>query len=269
MRLSQNLNTSPKIVLSDFNTRYHIVDNIKYQERFKIRASEVDFQQKATLPAICDLLQEVAGNHAQKLNFDITDLQEEKLTWVLHRLFIKIERYPDWRETITIETWPSSGDGLRAYRDFLIKDTEDKIIGRCLSYWLMMNIESRRPTRIPKEILEMAPINIDHVLTVNKANFAEIQNPDNKISYEVRKTDLDLNQHVNNVRYVEWALSCLPEKSNIRELDIQFLAESVAGDTDIAAIKEKSDSEDKIYLHKITRDSDQEVLARAQSKLQG
>lgn len=243
------------------------MDHIDYQERFKIRASEVNFQQKATLPAICDLLQEVAGNHAQQLNFDITDLQEEKLTWVLHRLVINMKRYPDWRETITIETWPSSGDGLRAYRDFLIKDTEGKIIGKCLSYWLMMNIESRRPTRIPNKILQMAPKDIAHVLPVNKADFAEIRNPDNQISYEVRKTDLDLNQHVNNVRYIEWALSCLPEKSHVRELDVQFLAESVAGDTDIAAIKEKSDCEDKIYLHKITRDSDQKVLVRAKSKL--
>ncbi|HKK46619.1 MAG TPA: acyl-ACP thioesterase domain-containing protein, partial [Balneolaceae bacterium] len=115
-----------------------------YQENFKIRASEIDSNQKATLPAICNLLQEIAGNHAQKLHFDITDLQENKLTWVLHRLVVKMDRFPDWRETITVKTWPSSGDGLRAYRDFQILDAEENVIGKSLSYWLMMNIESRR-----------------------------------------------------------------------------------------------------------------------------
>lgn len=238
------------------------MSEIKFQEVFKIRATEIDSNQKATLPAICNLLQEVAGNHAQQLEFDITDLQEDKLTWVLHRLCVKIDRYPDWRENITIQTWPSSGDGLRAYRDFLILDSNNNAIGKSLSYWLMMNIESRRPTRIPKEILQMAPKNIEHVLPVTQGNFKDFENPDNTASFEVRKTDLDLNQHVNNVRYVEWALSSLPENSKPHELDIKFLAESVLGDTDIAESQQNANGG---FHHQITRASDQKILAKAYS----
>lgn len=89
---------------------------LMYEEEFKIRASEVDSSRQASLPAICNLLQEVAGNHAHRLEFDITDLRKRKLTWVLHRLKIVMDRFPDWRETITIRTWPSGGDGLRAHR---------------------------------------------------------------------------------------------------------------------------------------------------------
>lgn len=241
-------------------------DTIRYDEEFKIRASEVDFNQRATLPAICDLLQEVAGNHAQQLNFDITDLQKDKLTWVLHRLCVDMDCFPKWRETITIETWPSSGDGLRAYRDFLIKDTEGNTIGKCLSYWLMMNIESRRPTRIPEKILQMAPKNTEHVLPVEKAHFLDIETPDFKNIFNVRKTDLDLNRHVNNVHYIEWALSCLPEDFTASEIDIQFLAESVTGDTVIATAKEVTGESGRSYIHEITRASDQKILAKARSR---
>lgn len=238
------------------------MSDIKFQEDFKIRATEIDLDQKATLPAICNLLQEVAGNHAQQLQFDITDLQEDKLTWVLHRLCVKMDRYPEWRETITIQTWPSSGDGLRAYRDFLILDSDRNTIGKSLSYWLMMNIKSRRPTRIPEKILEMAPKNIEHVLPITNGNFADIKNPDATQSFEVRKTDLDLNKHVNNVRYIEWALSCLPENSEVREIDIKFMAESVWGDTDIAEIQSNNDGS---FYHQIRRVSDDKILAKALS----
>jgi len=243
------------------------VSDIKYQESFKIRASEVNFNQKATLPAICDLLQEVAGNHAQQLHFDITDLQQDKLTWVLHRLCVNMDRFPDWRETITIQTWPSSGDGLRAYRDFIIKDADGNTIGKCLSYWLMMNIENRRPTRIPDKILKMAPQDVKHVLPVDKADFPAIEDPDATQSFNVRKTDLDLNRHVNNVHYIEWALSCLPDDSNVSEIDIQFLAESVAGDTAVAAAEKVANRSGITYIHEITRASDQKVLAKARSKM--
>ncbi len=242
------------------------MSDITFQETFKIRASEIDFNQRATLPAICNLLQEVAGNHARELEFDITDLQKDKLTWVLHRLHVQMDRFPEWRETITIKTWPSSGDGLRAYRDFLIMDENGNIIGKSLSYWLIMNIKSRRPARIPKKILEMAPENANHVLPVTDATFPEIDQPDYLEEFEVRKTDLDLNRHVNNVHFIEWALASLPDDATVNEIDIQFTAESVWGDTDIVEVKEQSaNSNKKSFNYQIRRASDDKVLAKASS----
>lgn len=239
------------------------MSKITYQEEFKIRASEVGFDQKATLPAICNLLQEIAGNHARQLQFDITDLQKDELTWVLHRLWVKMDRFPDWRETITIETWPSSGDGIRAYRDFLISDSDGNIIGKSLSYWLMMNIESRRPTRIPDEIMQMAPQNSEHVLPITDMDVFDIPNSDHSQSFEVRKTDLDLNRHVNNVRYIEWMLACLPDELTTNEIDIKFLAESVLGDTIVADVQENSDDS---FYHQVKRKDDQKVLTKALSR---
>ncbi|MGD8747389.1 MAG: thioesterase [Balneolaceae bacterium] len=234
-----------------------------YRENFKIRASEIDFNQQATLPAICNLLQEIAGNHARKLHFDITDLQKEKLTWVLHRLCVDMTRFPDWRETIIIKTWPSSGDGLRAYRDFVITDTNGSIIGKSLSYWLIMDVKSRRPVRIPKEILEMAPASSRHVLPVQDANLSAIENADPSQEFHVRKTDLDLNKHVNNVRYIEWALSDLNDNSKAAFIDIKFMAESVLGDT-LTTLCEKNDAG---HCHQIRRKSDQKTMALARTQV--
>ncbi len=237
---------------------------LTFEEQFKIRASEVDANQKATLPAICNLLQEIAGNHARQLQFDITDLQENKLTWVLHRLQVQMDRFPDWRETITIRTWPSGGDGLRAHRDFLILDQKENTIGCALSYWLILSIESRRPIRIPKEILDSVPKNSEHVLPVTDGSFEEISQPDASRSFNVRKTDLDLNKHVNNVRYIEWALACLPEEHKAHEIDIKFLGESVLDDTDIAEMQRYSNTANKSgFTHQIKRTSDQKILATA------
>lgn len=244
------------------------MSEITFQETFKIRASEIDFNQQATLPAVCNLLQEVAGNHARELEFDITDLQKDELTWVLHRLHVQMDRFPDWRETITIKTWPSSGDGLRAYRDFLIMSENEDVIGRSLSYWLIMNIQSRRPARIPKDILEMAPDDTKHVLPIANNRFSDLDQVDYSQEFEVRKTDLDLNRHVNNVRFIEWALSCLPDDTAVSEIDIQFMAESIMGDTDVAEAKEQSaDQNSKAFDHQIRRASDDKILAKAISRL--
>ncbi|NGP86836.1 acyl-[acyl-carrier-protein] thioesterase [Fodinibius halophilus] len=212
-----------------------------YEESFKIRASEVDNNHQATLPAICDLLQEIAGNHARKLSFDITDLQQDKRTWVLHRLQIQINRFPEWRESIRIKTWPSGGDGLRAHRDFLLLDDNENIIGRALSYWLILDLKSRLPVRIPKKILELVPRDSEHLLSPTEAEFETFEEVESNHTYNIRKTDLDLNNHLNNVKYIEWMCACLPKETRINNLDVIFKAEAMLGDTVEALYQLKKD----------------------------
>ena len=90
------------------------MENTFHTEQFTIRANEVDTTGTLSLPAICNFFQEVAGNNAKDLNFDITDMHEQNLTWVLHRMDIHVSGEAKWRETITVETWPAAGDAVRA-----------------------------------------------------------------------------------------------------------------------------------------------------------
>ncbi len=211
--------------------------NTFYTEQFTVRANEVDTSGNITLKSICDFFQEVAGNNAKELNFDITDLLEQDLTWVLHRMDIKMIRYPEWRETITIETWPAAGDALRAYRNYRILDEEGKEIGCCLSYWMMINIKTRRPMRMPKEVLDTRLAKRDHVLNVKSNRLPEIKEAKGKITFTVRRSDLDMNQHVNNATYIDWMMECfsLEEAQKVTRFDIMYMHEGLEGDRIIAA----------------------------------
>jgi len=231
-----------------------------FQQDFTIRSSEVTPDGKASLHSICNLLQEVAGNHAGALNLDITQLMEKNLTWVLQRLNIKINRYPTRGETITIKTWPSSGDKLRAYRDFLILDDDTNEIGCCLSYWLMLNTQNRRPVRMPEEVLNMAPRDISHVIGIKKNRLSSFENPDYIKKFKARRSDLDLNNHVNNVRYIEWALEVLPAEVNVYEMDIEFRAECREGDKIISELKSVEGSR---YLHQLKNRKEKKAVAVA------
>lgn len=236
-------------------------DLITHEEHFTIRSSEVSHKGKAKLQSICDLLQETAGNHALKLNFDISRLRENQLTWMLHRLHVQIDRFPEWRDRIKIRTWPSSGDTLRAYRDFIIEDSDGKKLGRCLSYWLMINTKTKKPVRMPDEVLQMAPANTGHVLDIKNSRIDVNQPMQDSKLFRVRRSDLDINQHVNNVKYIEWALEALPANHGISEIDIEFLSECTEGEE---VSSEYATAEiDKRYMHQIIRMSDKKIAARA------
>ena len=236
-----------------------------YRESFTIRSSEVHPSGRAKLQSICDLMQETAGNHALKLDFDISQLLEDNLTWILHRLHIQMDQYPGWRDTVTIKTWPSSGDTIRAYRDFELLDRDSNRIGRALSYWLMLNTETRRPVRMPRQILDMAPRDISHVLNLRKERIPALTDPEVSRTFEVRRSDLDLNQHVNNVKYVEWILETIPDYNDVQELDIEFHAECRYGDTVISDLAKGAEPD--TYRHRIRRSSDGNTVALAQSRL--
>ena len=51
----------------------------------------------------------------------------------------KMERYHN------LGNLPAAGDSLRAYRNYRIVDTNNQEIGHCLSYWMAMNLNTRRP----------------------------------------------------------------------------------------------------------------------------
>lgn len=217
--------------------------NTFHTEKFTIRANEVDVNGNTTLKAICTFFQEVAGNNAKALNFDITDLHEDDRTWVLHRMDIKIDTFPKWRETITIETWPAAGDALRAYRNYRILDEHGIELGCCLSYWMMLNLKTRRPIRMTKEILNTRLSNREHVLKVKSNRISPITDPKNKIIYNVRRSDLDMNLHVNNATYIDWMLESLStqESASIQSFDIVYMNESLEGDK-ITSTKEMGEN---------------------------
>ncbi len=235
----------------------------KHSQTFTVRASEVGAVEKITLPALCALFQEVAGNHAEMLHFGIPDLHKKKLTWVLHRMDIQVERYPQWQEEITIETWPAAGDKLRAYRNYRVLDEEGNQIAVCLSYWMMINIETRKPARMPKEVLELRLADAPQVLPVKKDRLSPFEDAEIAKKFMVRSSDLDINEHVNNTRLIAWVMETFESEKAylVKNLDILFLKEAKLGDL---ITSEQKNDERQTFRHQL-KNRDGEVIALATS----
>jgi fatty acyl-ACP thioesterase B len=85
----------------------------------------------------------------------------------------------------------------------------------------------------------------------------------------VRYSDLDINQHVNNVTFVEWVIESTPSTilnaAVLTELEINFLAEAFHNDQIIATCAPEG-LDNTIYHHSLTRQRDGRELARARTK---
>lgn len=204
-----------------------------WTEATTVRAHEVTPRGTASIPALCMYLQEAAGHHADALGVSIQSLQEEGKAWVLAHLQVQIEQAPRWEDDVTIETWPSGLDGLRATREFVLRNG-DAAIAKATSAWLVFDVESRRPARPSRRVRAIELPDRAPALNHDWDDLPAPERTDHKRSFEVRYHDLDVNRHANNLRVLEWALETLPadhlETHRCTEVALQFRAETTLGD---------------------------------------
>lgn len=205
----------------------------RFQLKTSIKSYETDAHGKISLPNIFYYFQEAANLHATSLNWGMEYLESINKFWVLSRLCLKVKSYPEFKDEITIETWSRGAEGFFAYRDYRIW-----VAGKCCidaaSSWMILDRNTHRPTRIDQLERQIPGIGESY-----------IPFPENKIASfdlnhqifekQIQYSDIDINHHVNNGKYIEIITDALTEKlmsgSVISELDIQYLYETRLGDT--------------------------------------
>ena len=237
-----------------------------WSQTFHVRAYEVGPGDVASPLALVDYLQEAAGEHARALGIDRFETGTEGAAWVLSRLAMEVRRLPVWREEITIETWPSGRDGLRATRDGLLRAASGEVLVRARTVWFVFDLARRRPIRLPPAVLAIDPPDRPATLTLGPEPRApeapSLQAPE-AARFAVRRADLDRNGHANNARFAEWALEAAARPlADLCALDLAFKGEALAGD---AIASEASSEASGAVRHAIFRTPDRRLLATATS----
>jgi len=201
-----------------------------WTEVFTVRVFETDANGTLAVRSFCDYLQEAAGNHVRKLGVSVDQLLATGRTWVLSRLRARIERLPRNGEQVTVRAWPSGFDRLFALRDFVVSDAHGQRIASAISAWLVLDTRSKRPVRVQTVFAVPSPADTPRALA---ESFEKLDGPGSPFlerEITVRWSDLDVNRHVNNSRYAEWAMEGAVDNpagtGTLARLDIDFLAET-------------------------------------------
>ncbi|WP_369403701.1 acyl-ACP thioesterase domain-containing protein [Geofilum rubicundum] len=79
-----------------------------YENQFELRYFEMNKFGAASPTTILTLLEETAADHCYSINHSLYDLEKQNVGWVLLSGVIEMDRYPVYKEKITIRTWLSS-----------------------------------------------------------------------------------------------------------------------------------------------------------------
>ena len=201
-----------------------------WTEDYKIASYFVNLRGRAGLYSVLNFIQDVGWMHARQMKVSL----EPHQGWVFTRQSLSMNAWPKWNETIAIKTWlrkPTSE--IFFFRDYEIFNGDTKI-GECTSTFTVMDMNTRK----------MAMPDLKKLAAVFREDYNHSELPE-KIQwqsdvteiaqFEVRNSDLDMNNHVNNTRYAQWILDAIPLEilkgdAQLLKYEINFLAETKSGD---------------------------------------
>jgi acyl-ACP thioesterase len=205
-----------------------------YENTIKISAFDVDAFNRLRLNKIFDYFQDTASNDAERLGFGYKDFIPKGLFWVLSWVKIELLDYPKFMDELKIRTWGKKQHKLYSMRDFLLLNSKDEIIVRGTSAWLLLDSKSLRPKILTHLYPDLQLLDSKNALHDLPQKINSVDELEFVYSKKIGYSDIDLNNHANNAKYIELLFDCFDfnfhKAHSVRTLTVSFNTETKFGD---------------------------------------
>jgi medium-chain acyl-[acyl-carrier-protein] hydrolase len=201
-----------------------------WTEEYPANSVVMTARKRLGLVGALGFLQDIAWIHAAHLGFGYEEMLAGGTLWALTRQRLEMAEWPKWGERVEVRTWSRAPSGLQAYREFELR-VPGRAIGRCSTTWLVLDEKTRRPRAL--NFKSAGAHHTSDLLDFEAAKLPPREGLEKLAVFEVRRSDLDLNGHVNNTRYAQWVLDAAREtvaEDQLRVYEVNFLAETFPGD---------------------------------------
>ena len=222
---------------------YWIMDKIGRYE-FLAEPFHCDFSGRLFMGHLGNHMLNAADFHSSARGFGMKYLMTINRSWVLSRLAIEMDEMPQQYTKFNVETWVESAMRYFTSRNFAVIGQEPtangqkpKIYGYGRSIWAMIDTESRQPTDIFS--IDNGAINNwivnDKECPIDKGGRVKMSDNAQLVrTIDTFYNDVDINGHINSVKYIEHVLDLWPldwyRHHQIRRFEIAYVAEAHAGD---------------------------------------
>lgn len=233
---------------------------------FQVGFRDVGKSNKLTNRGLIGFLEDIAGMHSNIAGYGLNSIKSTCLTWILLNWKIRVIKRPIYGDEITVKTWARKTEKFFTFRDYEVFDSSNNIIAKASSKWLLLNANTLAIEKITNEIMdkyEPEDISVfDGEPEINKISEPKVYS--SFFNYTVQRKDIDINDHMHNVYYLDLAYEALPEdiyrNCKFNNFEIMYKKEIKLGETvkclysnidDIHYITIKS--EDDKVLHAIIK----------------
>ena len=237
----------------------------KSEKEFLINSYFVDENRDLTMPNLMCFFQEVAWEHVNNNNCGWDFLRQFDVFWAVIRFRIIVNRTPKWNEKIRIVTWGKPVERIVHPRDFEVYDEEGNKIIIATSAWLILDVNTFKPREVHFEGEDEVRVN-EHAIRESIPRTPRIEPVNKSRIKQVLFSDLDMNRHVNNTRYLLWILDNFSQEFHkthvMKECIINFVTQAMWG-MDYYLIQEEI--EPNVFVTNILAADDDRELCSVQT----
>ena len=208
------------------------MDEIVYSLQKEVTSVDTDYNQEVKLSTLFLYFQEISSLHSEVLGVGKRQTLDKNLHWIISRFIVDIIKMPKYGDKIIVKTYPGKDNQLFFYRHYYITDLKGNVLVRANSIWVVLDAFTHQVVRNPFSGFSLPQHHEEGELD-NPPKITEIAS--NLVySKKVRYSDIDLNKHFNNVRYIELIQDSFDldyyKDYKIKNFSINYVQEFVAGD---------------------------------------
>lgn len=236
------------------------------EQNYRVGISQVGVSGLIKNIGMLGILEDIACRHSDLAGFGIKDIPTKHFSWVLLNWKVKILKRVSYGTNLKVRTWAKVYNKFQTTRDFEVYDENGDVVCIATSKWVLIDIEKSTMTRITDEILsEYSPESKNVFENSEIDKLVEPSSFSSEFTYKTQRRDIDVNNHMHNLNYLDVAYEALPEdiynseesnnieimyKKGIKSTDTVKCLYSYENDAHYVTIK--SDADEKV-IHAIVK----------------
>lgn len=202
-----------------------------YTTTFPVTTAHVDRFGRCKPSSLLRFAQDAAGEHCVLLGTDWDSMAKKNCFWAVIRQRMEITRLPGTGDIVTVKTWPMPTTRVAYPRATEGYDADGNLLFKVISIWVVMDMTTRAMVLPGKSGIDVPGITTGTELKaptgLRSADFTceDIR----RVSF----SDLDVNGHMNNTRYLDWLCDLLPSEFHrehpMKAVTICYMSEALEG----------------------------------------
>lgn len=204
--------------------------------KYRVDSRDVDLFGQCRPSAVLGFLQEAATQASMALKVSGPEaLEKYNALWMVNRIWVELDQPIRWNDLLTVRTWHRGASGASSYRDFDIY-RDGAYIGQGVTSWVLVDADSHRLFRL-KDLAEFQGTDGGELMKDIKLHRVELPEEfDDRSRRDMRYSDTDINGHINNTHYADFAcdalhLETLCRGKFVRSFQLDYTGECMAGET--------------------------------------
>lgn len=184
---------------------------------------------------LIDLLQDTSDLHLMNHPVLAPFFKETGSVMFLTNRQVDIIRRPVYGETVRTKTWTYELNRMYGFRNTLIIGEKGDICVKSIAGGAFMNLQNGRPMRVSADLIAQVRTyeKLDMEYLPRKIDVPE-KMPSITCQIPVRRCDIDMNEHVNNARYLDITDELVDECRSAKRLRVEYKQPIKRGDIVIA-----------------------------------